>query len=327
MTLAMSTLGAGLRPARPPRGMGKPGTARRFLMWRAALALAGMAAGGACLAGDETPAPVPAAAAPASADPAPLPEPVPAPPPAARWEGAIGPVLSYSPEYTGGGRRKLGGDLGFFLRYGRWTVSNTGAFVTRRADDISPGLGSDVHLSDTVRSNLSLRVDRGRSSSSSEALRGIDSVRPTVRARLGTTWTPGPDHPLGGWRTGLALTTDLLGRGGGQTLDWGVSREHRWGDGLRWSYGANLAAASSAYMDRYFGVSAAEASRTTYAEFHPGAGLRDFSVSTGWRMEVNPLWVAFWGGSVGRLLGPAARSPLTAQPRHWSLDGGVARRF
>jgi len=42
---------------------------------------------------------------------------------------------------------------------------------------------------------------------------------------------------------------------------------------------------------------------------------------------VDKRWVAFWGGSVTRVLGPAAESPLTGQRNQWSLTGGIAWRF
>jgi outer membrane scaffolding protein for murein synthesis (MipA/OmpV family) len=88
-----------------------------------------------------------------------------------------------------------------------------------------------------------------------------------------------------------------------------------------------VAAASSAYMRQQYGVRADEAERTGLPVYVPGAGLRDIGVGTSWRIEFASRWVAFWGGSVGRLLGPAAASPLTITPTHWGLQAGVARRF
>src|SRR5438445_9074922 len=68
--------------------------------------------------------------------------------PATRWEGAIGPQFSLSPEYQGASRRHLSVTPGFYLRYGRYSISNSGGFVTRRADDVFRGLGLDLVRSD-----------------------------------------------------------------------------------------------------------------------------------------------------------------------------------
>jgi len=245
----------------------------------------------------------------------------------AHWEGAIGPVLRDTPEYEGGSRHKLSVLPGFFLRYGRFTVSNTGAFVTRRRDDVFQGLGADLKLADTVRTNLALRVENGRHSDASSALTGLNDRPTTVRARLSLTWTPPREHPLEGWRTTLALGSDLLGRGGGNVLDLGTGHDFRWSPRLVFTPGVGVSAADATAMRRFFGVEPDEAARTGYAVYTPGAGLRGVNASAGWRMEIDPQWVAFWSLSAGRLLGPAKASPLTFQPNHWEAVGGIARRF
>jgi outer membrane scaffolding protein for murein synthesis (MipA/OmpV family) len=250
-----------------------------------------------------------------------------APQPAPRFEGALGPVVHMSPDYLGGGHLSTGVTLGFFLRYGRLSVSNAGEFVTRRRDDVFRGLGADVHLSDTVRTNFGLRLDRGRDTSHTEALRGLNDVRTTIRARLSTTWAPRGRDLLAGWHTDVSLSTDLLGRGGGQTLDLGVGRNVGLTPRIVWSYGLNVSAGSSRYMQSYFGVTPEESLRSGYPVYTPGAGLRDVSLGTTFRMEIDPKWVAFWGGSVAHLLGPAARSPLSKRSNSVGLNAGIARRF
>jgi outer membrane scaffolding protein for murein synthesis (MipA/OmpV family) len=264
---------------------------------------------------------------PASAAPRPAPAPGHKPPfewpPRERFEGAIGPVvtLGRGPGDTGASTSIT---PGFFLRYKGVSISNTGAFVTRgRHDDIFRGFGADLRYSDTIRTNFGLRLDRGRSSSAP----GLDSVGATVRGRVSTTWTPPRDDRLYGWRFTGTLTADLLNRGGGQTFDVSASRDWYFGPYLIWSLGGDLGAASGQYMRQQYGVRPDEAQRSGFPAYMPGAGLRDVSVGTTWRLEFDPRWVAFWGGSIGRLLGPAAASPLTVCPSHWELQGGVARRF
>lgn len=270
-------------------------------------------------------APDAAASAPAGAvEP---PRDAPAAPGQPRFEGAIGLILHYDPEFSGSSKHHLSATPSIFLRYGRWTFSNSGLFVTRRKDDIFQGLGSDLHRGDTVRSHFSLRLERGHASARSSELPDTPETRSTVRGRLNITWMPQGLDRADGWKFNLGFSTDLLGRGGGQTLDLGLGREHDLGDGLRWSYGAGVSAASARYMRARFEVTPEEAARTGYAAYRPGAGLRDATVGTSWRYLMSPQWQAIWGVSGGRLLGRAADSPLTQQRNHWEAQLGAARSF
>jgi len=133
----------------------------RASTWPLMLLLAGATA----LAAEEpAPAEAPAPAAPA-------PEPASAEPAKFfdwKWEGAIGPIVSLSPEYSGSAARKVSVVPGFYLRYGRISISNASGFVTRRSnDDILRGLGLDMVRNNRVRVNLALRIDNGRRSSGS----------------------------------------------------------------------------------------------------------------------------------------------------------------
>jgi MipA family protein len=286
--------------------------------------LAGHAAAQSANAPDAA-ASAPAAAAPAA--PADPPRDAPDPPSQPRFEGAIGLILHYDPEFTGAANHHLHATPSIFLRYGRWTFSNSGLFVTRRKDDIFQGLGSDLHRGDTVRTHFSLRLERGHASARSSELPDTPETRTTVRGRLNTTWMPQGLDRADGWKFNLGVSTDLLGRGGGQTLDLGLSREHDLGHGLRWSYGAGVSAASARYMRTRFEVTPEEAARTGYPAYRPGAGLQDASVGTSWRWLMAPQWQAIWGVSAGRLMGPAADSPLTQKRNHWEAQLGAARSF
>lgn len=259
---------------------------------------------------------------PASADAEAKP-PLPPKPPETKWEGAIGPVFSYSPEYAGSATRKLSVEGGFYLRYGRFTLSNSSGFVTRRnKDDIFRGLGVDLVSDEKLRVGLSLRLDNGRRSSDARNLSGIDDVRRTIRMRASATRQFDAGNRLSaGWNT------DLLGRGGGNLVDVGVRHDRRFSPRTTWSVGMGLAWADRRHLQSYFGVSPDESVASGYPAYQPGAGLRDVSVSTSFRTELHPRWVALGSVSAGRLLGPAARSPLTVSNTQWGLSAGVAWLF
>jgi outer membrane scaffolding protein for murein synthesis (MipA/OmpV family) len=250
--------------------------------------------------------------------------PIPPPPPAReiRWEGALGLNASYGAFYQGGERRHSKLSPGFFLRYGRYTLTNSSGYVTRRADDVFRGLGIDFSNSERLRLNMALRFDAGRSQGTDPALNGLGDIRRTVRARMSATW-----RVDAAWRLGAAWSTDLLGRGGGGFGDLSVAHEHRSSTDTAWSWGASLALADGRWMRNYFGVDAVQSAASGYPVFEPGSGLRDVSAFGSVRHELSERWLLLGGVSVSRLLGAAADSPLTRRSLGWGASGALAWRF
>jgi outer membrane scaffolding protein for murein synthesis (MipA/OmpV family) len=240
-----------------------------------------------------------------------------------KWEGAIGPVVNVSPQYGGASSRKISVDAGFYLRYGRISISNASGFVTRRnKDDVFRGLGLDLKRDDRLRLNVALRIDRGRRSADVPGLAGIENVRSTIRARTSATWQF--DH---GWKASAGWSADLLGRGGGNVFDLGVSHDRRLSPLTTWGIGLGMGASDRRHMQSYYGVTESESQATGHPVYFPGAGVREVSLGTSWRTEINDQWVLLWGGSIGRLVGPAAQSPLTVSPRTWGLNAALGWRF
>lgn len=268
---------------------------------------------------EQAPAP---AAAPASAADAADPAAKPASAKKDKFEGALGLVLTYGAEYTGGQKRKFSLTPAGFLRYGRISVSGAGGFTTRRADDVERGLAAELVRRSRLRVNLALRYDTGRDEADSEDLRGMGDIEPTVRARLLARYSP---DDL--WTISLGSSVDLLGRGGGYWADLGVTRGWRLGPDTRLSIGASLAMAGDRYLQHWYGVSEAQSAASGYPVFKPREGLRDIAVAATLRTELTPRWGAFVGLSASRLIGSVADSPIVKDPAGWKATGGLAWRF
>jgi outer membrane scaffolding protein for murein synthesis (MipA/OmpV family) len=231
--------------------------------------------------------------------------------------------VNVSPDYSGASTRKTSVTLGYYLRYGRLSISNTGGFVTRREkDDIFRGLGLDLKQDERLRLNVALRIDNGRTSNDVRGLEGLDDVKRTIRARFSAT-----RFLDDGWKAIAGLSADILGKGGGNLLDIGATHDHRWTPSTTWSVNGTLTAGDQRYMRSWYGISEAASARTGRPVYEPGAGLRDVSVSAGFRTEVEDKWIVLGGASLGRLLGPAAQSPITLSKTQWGVSLGVARRF
>ena len=238
------------------------------------------------------------------------------------WEGAVGLVARVSPNYLGAATSAGHIGVGLFLRYGRFSVTNTGGFVTRRNDEVERGLTADLVQRDDLRVSLSLRTDGGRDAGSDPALSGLPDVRATIRARLAATNKWG-----NGWRLTAGLSPDLFGRGGGITADAAVIHEWR----LTPSVLANLSAggtwANGRYMQSYFGITPSQSALSGHAVYAARAGLRDLGVGAGLRIDISPEWLGLLGVGSTRLMGSTLDSPLTKRPSSWGVNGGLAWRF
>lgn len=246
----------------------------------------------------------------------------PATPPQSKFEGAIGLILGYEPEFSGGSTFKVKPNLAGFIRYGRFTITGAGGFTTRRQDDVERGLDAELVRRGKLRVHLSLRFDPGRKESDSDDLAGMGDIKATVRARLGVRWQPVPN-----WQLSTSLSSDILGREGGYTTSFGVSRNFPLSATQRLILGASLNAAGDRYLQTWYGVTAAQSASSGYPVYTPRSGIRDVGVGLTWRDEISPDWAAFVGTSASRLLGPAADSPLVTRPGAWGVSAGIARRF
>jgi outer membrane scaffolding protein for murein synthesis (MipA/OmpV family) len=238
------------------------------------------------------------------------------------WEGALGMIVSNSPEYQGAADRVTKFVPGFFLRYGRVTVTNASGFVTRRSDDVERGVGLDLSPSDRFKLKLALRFDGGRDEGDSPALAGLGDIKPTVRARLNGVWQADPH-----WKLGASWSVDILGRGGGNLGELSAQHESHPTPDTTLSLATIVTLAGERYLQTYFGVSPVQAAHSGYPEYSPGFGVRDASLAASLNTEVDRHWVALGGLSVTRLLGPAADSPLVKKPNSLRITAGLAYRF
>lgn len=237
-------------------------------------------------------------------------------------DGAVTLGVQRGPDYLGARDSGISVRPGFYLRWGRVSVSSSGGWAARRQRDEISGLGIDLASSDTYDVTLGLRVDSGRSDSDSPALAGMGDVKRTIRARVGATWRFAPAFELG-----ASWTIDAFGRGGGNLGELRLKHEWPLSQRLALSSGAAVFLAGDRYLQTYFGVTPEQSARSGYAVYTPKLGLRDVQVYTSLKFELNDDWVLTGGPGFNRVLGPAARSPLTQRRTSWNFSAGAGYRF
>lgn len=238
------------------------------------------------------------------------------------WEGAIGVVGSYGPDYAGATNYGFSVKPALFLRYGRFSLTTGAGFVTRRADEVPRGLGADLVVTEDLRLNLAARLDRGRDESASPQLQGMGDVPGTVRVRVMATW-----RPLEHWVFNGAVTVDALGRGQGLGGELAFARETWFSAETLWTWGGSVTMGNQTNIQTYYGVTPAQSASSGYPVYTPNGGLTGVALSTGIRSELFTDWVGFFNVGVSQTLGPLNDSPLVTRPFGFGANTGIAWRF
>jgi outer membrane scaffolding protein for murein synthesis (MipA/OmpV family) len=245
---------------------------------------------------------------------------LPAPTP---FKYVLGGALSTHPAGVGGRKYETTPSLLWAVRWGRWRISAGGANALFGFGSEVTGSGASTDLVETKRwrVGVSLRLDSGRKSADADTTAGLPDIERTLRGRLFASYAVSRDWQLSG-----SLSQDLLGRQGGLLVGLDLGWRLRQTATTEWTAGAGIGAADGQHMRSYFGVTPAAALSSGLREFAPSAGLRDVHAGVGFTHELSRRWVTFGSAGVSRLLGPAARSPLTQAPTGGQFGLGLAYR-
>jgi MipA family protein len=210
------------------------------------------------------------------------------------FELSLGAIAGTRPAYLGSDDRK---SFALPIVAARWS---NGWFAG------TTGIGYRSTLAPNLTVGARLSFDLGRKESYSSDLAGMGDIK--ARALLGTF----ASYRIG---QGLALTSSLnYGSGNnkdGLTGDVGLRAQIPLGGAHRLMASTSLGFANSAFMQSQFGVTAAQATTTTYQAYMPNAGLRDLSINLGYGYMVSQNTTLQIMINARTLLGDAKDSPLT----------------
>ena len=172
----------------------------------------------------------------------------------------------------------------------------------------SNGVGFNFSRARNMQYGARLTANFGRDEGSAKALRGMGSIDP--RAEIGGFF----NYLLS---REIALTSSLRYGSGqdsnGLLADLGAGYSTEIAGNLRLGLGLGLTVANAAYMQSYFGVTAAQGTLSGYAPYHPEAGLRDVRTSLSLTYRINPQWSATAAVSASKLSAAATDSPVVRQ--------------
>lgn len=227
----------------------------------------------------------------------------------------------------------FGGGSGHGLRpvlaveWGRLRLSTGGGWGLMehgrsRRRDRSVGLEGLLRATDRFNLSLSLNIDRGRGVAETDRRLGVPNVPTTLRARVRARYNLSER-----WTTSLAVSQDVLGKGGGMVVDAWLGHDQPLGP--RTTVGASLTASwgNARYMRSEFGIPLTpQRIAAGLSGYRPRAGLFQTGLGLDLTHSISEHWVAFGGIGYTRLQDDAARSPLVRRRGGFTASIGLAWR-
>ncbi|MQP64925.1 hypothetical protein GE253_06145 [Niveispirillum sp. SYP-B3756] len=209
------------------------------------------------------------------------------------WQVRLGILGAAMPDYEGSDDYRFRPFPDIEITYG-----NT-FFLDRR------GVGANLIKSGPLTAGVTLGYDGGRKERRNRALRGLGNVGDTAVAGAFA------NYQVGRWMLTADVNTDLLGDGhDGTTADLGFSYVLRPTKQMMIIIGPSVTWASDNYMQSYFGIDAAQATRAGRAVYRAEAGFKDAGLLGLGTYELTRNWSLTGVAAYTRLLGDAADSPL-----------------
>lgn len=167
------------------------------------------------------------------------------------------------------------------------------------------GIGYNFSKDPALQYGARLTLDIGREESRSSALKGMSDI--DAKAEVGGFFNYA-------FAPGVMLTSSLRTGSGkdnnGTLLDLGLGYSTKLNDQWRFSTGAGLTWANDAYMQSYFGVTAAQSKTSGYGVYTPGSALRDARVRVALSYQFDPRISVTTSVTSSTLSDEAKRSPL-----------------
>jgi outer membrane scaffolding protein for murein synthesis (MipA/OmpV family) len=176
---------------------------------------------------------------------------------------------------------------------------------------VGEGVGVNVLRGRNYLAGVTLGYDLGRHvSDDSVHLRGLDNIYSAPVVKLFGSYAISREFPL-------VLRFDLrkfIGGAAGLEGDLGAYLPLPGSSKSFWMFaGPAVSWADRRHLDRSFGITPLEGSRSGYPEYHPAAGVDSVGFGFSATRILSTRWMINADVAVKRLLGDARNSPITAQ--------------
>ena len=231
------------------------------------------------------------------------------------WDVTIGAGAIYEPVSPGIDEYETSPvpfiDIEYLDRYFLKTGKGLGAYLLRSEGAREYGIG------------IALGLEGGRDEDDAkEQLDGLGDLDDTIEARIFAEGGIGPVD------IELELAQGLGGHEGFRA-ELGASMDYAFNDNLMVEAGPGIAFADSNYMESFYGITAAQANRSTRysTAYEAGSGFESAGFEAGMTYQFNKHWVARGVAEYTWLLGDASDSPVVDDDGFMSFGALVAYRF
>ena len=239
------------------------------------------------------------------------------PPLSESWKFSVGIGVVDHPKFPGSDQREMRALPILGASYGRYFVGGL------PGGGVPLGLGANLYRDRNWSLGVGLGggIGKARKESDDSRLAGLGDIDNTVRAAI-----------FGGYTVGwLAMrgnvATDIGGKGQGTLASVELEGRYRLTPELTLTGGPGLTWADRKYTQTFFGIDAAQSVSSGRAEYSAGSGLNSVRVSVGALYSLTPQWEFGLRGSIGRLQGDAADSPLTFRAKQTNVGLFGSYRF
>ncbi len=222
------------------------------------------------------------------------------------WSVTLGAGALVSPKYEGAKDSRVRPLPFLDIRYGNSFSAS-----------VQDGIRFNLADSEQFRFGPVVKYRFGREEGDARQLRGTGDRDGTPEIGFYLNWQPVR------WLEAGIETRQGVGIGhGGFLVDLDVSFKHRFGNSVFFSIGPRTTYASEDFMRYEFGITADQARRSGYRRYEPEAGFKDYGIKSSLRWQITPNWSTVALGSVSKLIGDAADSPIVKAGRTTQFTAG-----
>ena len=231
--------------------------------------------------------------------------------------GAIGIV---GPRYEGSKSYRA---IGFPILYPNFTGEGAGGFGSRVSFKRIDVIRFNLFEVDNFQIGPVLGYRAGRDESDGVLLRGLGDID------AGLVVGGYAGYQLGPVFLDASLGTQVFGDSSGLQARLGAESEFDVSSTLKLTARVGATISSDEYMDRFFGVTAAQSATSTAGlpVYNPDSGFKDAFVQIGARFQISDQWSLSLRGRYTRLLGDAASSPVIETEDQFSGNLRLVYRF
>jgi outer membrane scaffolding protein for murein synthesis (MipA/OmpV family) len=214
------------------------------------------------------------------------------------WQVEVGAGTELAPSFDGLGRYHIQPGPVFDVRYKDVAFASSGQ-----------GIGVDLFSFRHITFGAGISYDLGRSPHLDGVdLTGLGTIHPAPEAKIFATTALAESFPLTihvDARKQLGATNGYIGDVGAYLPMPGSSQK------FAWFVGPTVTLADNRYMNAYFGVSQVQAAHTRYRPYKAVGGFKSAGLGVSANYFVTPHTIINVAGAFDRLLGSAAKSPIT----------------